>query len=289
MAVLKWYDHAKKWETFFYGTFQRLFLDIKNIKIALNNAAKATRVRFRRDKNLSEIPDAAAGRTNLELINDCSALSRAPHHHDARYIPKIEAEINRAKAAEAEIQAMIDAFNNCTCTHESPPPPPPSPPLPPPPSEGNVITFSDNGVHGRHCLHDEGAHGFPAPNSAGEPMVIHFNSDWEGPARFTLNMSGDSSRYPAKGTSPQPTHGLFKFWVNQSPGGLDAPGSHGLEVSEIPRQGTGTYTGNSSWSKNGWTFTDNIHRGDNYIFMWVGVWRYCYAFMTHIDGTVTKI
>jgi len=287
MATLKWFG-GKNWQTLYLEAFEKIKIEIREIIRSINNMAAALRMRARRDKNLGDLYDAADARTNLKLINDCSALSRAPHHHDSRYIPKINAEIARAKAKEEELWAAARALIPCKCTGIKEGGGSPEP-LPPPPSEGNVITFSDNGVHGRHCLHDEGAHGFPAPNSHGEPMVIHFNSDWEGQARFTLNLSGDSSRYPYKSTVPQPTHGLFKFWVNQSPGDSNAPGNHDLEVSEIPRQGTGFYTGNSSWSKNGWTFTDNIHRGDNYIFMWAGVWRYCYAFITHIDGTIVKI
>lgn len=109
MGTLKWKNKDNNWETFYYGAFENIKADLRNIVKAINNSAAAIRMRCRRDKNLSDIYDAAAGRTNLQLINDCSALPKAPHHHDSRYIPKIQAE---ARARQSEDDALWEAIGS---------------------------------------------------------------------------------------------------------------------------------------------------------------------------------
>ena len=110
MAIIKWKDN-KLWTTFYYGAFQNIKAQIKNSYVAINNLAKAIRMRCRRDKNLSDIYDPAAGRTNLQLINDCSALAKAPHHHDSRYIPLIEKEERERKAEDEKLWASINGLS----------------------------------------------------------------------------------------------------------------------------------------------------------------------------------
>lgn len=91
MATLKW-KNGQQWETFFYGAFENIKADLKNVIVAINNAAAAIRNRCRRDKNLSDLTNPSDGRKNLKLIDDCSdsnRLGETTHHHDSRYIPKI--------------------------------------------------------------------------------------------------------------------------------------------------------------------------------------------------------
>ena len=107
MAIIKWYEDKDKWLTFYHGAFENIKADLKNIITAINNTAAAVRMRCRRDKNLSDIYDAAEGRINLQLINDCSALPQAPHHHDSRYVPMIKKEESRASGEEAALWAAL--------------------------------------------------------------------------------------------------------------------------------------------------------------------------------------
>lgn len=147
MATLKWKNN-KYWETFFYGAFNRLKLYVKNIIKSINNAASAVRMRCRRDKNLSDIYDDSKGRINLELINDCSALSRASHHHDSRYIPMINDMVRNRKNGDDEIRSLINdlrgrisSFNECTCSSGGGGPEPGPTPTPNPNPKPNVPRF----------------------------------------------------------------------------------------------------------------------------------------------------
>ncbi len=91
MATLKW-KNDENWETFYYGAFENIKADLRNIITAINNAAAAIRMRCRRDKNLSDLYSASEGRKNLELIGDCSdeakRLGTTFHHHDAHHLVK---------------------------------------------------------------------------------------------------------------------------------------------------------------------------------------------------------
>lgn len=107
MATIKW-KNKKFWETFYYGAFENIKADLRNIIKAINNMAAAVRMRCRRDKNLSDLYSAPDGRVNLRLINDCSALSKAPHHHDSRYIPLINQEIAARKSEDDALSREID-------------------------------------------------------------------------------------------------------------------------------------------------------------------------------------
>lgn len=113
MATIKW-KNKNNWETFYYGAFENIKADLRNIIKAINNMAAAVRMRCRRDKNLSDIYNAAEGRINLGLIGDCSALppsgasGRASnHHHDSRYIPLIEKEERERKAEDDKLMSQI--------------------------------------------------------------------------------------------------------------------------------------------------------------------------------------
>lgn len=65
MATIKYHNNDGDWVS--------LYVD------AINN-------RLRKDKNLSDLLDKAAARTNLELTGD----NNHTHYHDDRYLPKIE-------------------------------------------------------------------------------------------------------------------------------------------------------------------------------------------------------
>jgi len=115
MATLNWKHDKDTWLTFYMGAFNKMKLCLKNCIAAINNLKKSIVLRCRFNKNLSDIYDAAAGRTNLELIDDVTRLTRASHHHDSRYIPKIEAERRRAEAVEQEIRDYILSLKECGC------------------------------------------------------------------------------------------------------------------------------------------------------------------------------
>lgn len=111
MATLKW-KRDNYWLTFYYVAFEHIKSDLKNIIKAINNMASAIRMRCRRDYNLSDIYDAAEGRTNLGVINDCSALPTASHHHDSRYVPLIEKENRDRKNADEALKDRIASLRS---------------------------------------------------------------------------------------------------------------------------------------------------------------------------------
>jgi hypothetical protein len=107
MSTLKWKGN-KNWETFYHGAFENVKADLRNIVLATNNMAAAVRNRVRRDKNLSDLHSAEQARTNLNLIDDCSSakMGSSPHHHDTRYMPKINDILKRIGELEDQISEL---------------------------------------------------------------------------------------------------------------------------------------------------------------------------------------
>lgn len=90
MATLKW-KNDDHWETFFYGAFENIKADLKNIIKAINNSAAAIRMRCRRDKNLSDVYSAEDSRWNLgfqgnDHSNEAGKMGKSWHHHDDHHL-----------------------------------------------------------------------------------------------------------------------------------------------------------------------------------------------------------
>ena len=90
MAILKFYDNDKKWNSLY---------------------ARAINNRLRRDKNLADLFDKAEARKNLELTGD----NNHTHYHDDRYMPLIEGinqNISELKNEINQLNLEIGRMNN---------------------------------------------------------------------------------------------------------------------------------------------------------------------------------
>lgn len=89
MAVIKFRDNDNTWKP----VDRELIMAIKN--------------RLRCDKNLSDVIDRTKVRENLGLVGDVTT-----HHHDGRYLSKIEECKNLFRDGMAEQKRDIEAFKN---------------------------------------------------------------------------------------------------------------------------------------------------------------------------------
>lgn len=96
MAIIKFRDNDNTWK----ALDRELIMAIKN--------------RLRCDKNLSDVIDRSKARENLGLIGDVTT-----HHHDGRYLSKIEDCKNIFRDSVAEQKRDVDAFKESVRSEQS--------------------------------------------------------------------------------------------------------------------------------------------------------------------------
>lgn len=133
MALIKWLNRSKKWETFFYGYYSRMTKDLKNIIKAINNTKKALVMRTRLKNNLGDLYNATEARKNIGLIGDADSYSLAPHSHQSNFDEKFQDFQDANNNAWNTLHSKAHSLKPKTCTGVSGPPPPPPPPPPPGP------------------------------------------------------------------------------------------------------------------------------------------------------------
>lgn len=83
MSVIKWKKAIGDWASVYKDIIER---------------------RLKKDKNLSDVPDKAAARENLEINGD----NVTSHQHDSTYIPMINKEVAERKATDEEILSQLN-------------------------------------------------------------------------------------------------------------------------------------------------------------------------------------
>ena len=116
MALIKWLNRSKKWETFFYGYYSRMTKDLKNIIKAINNTKKALVMRTRLKNNLGDLYNATEARKNIGLIGDADSYSLAPHSHQSNFDEKFQDFQDANNNAWNTLHSKAHSLKPKTCT-----------------------------------------------------------------------------------------------------------------------------------------------------------------------------